>query len=357
MEPPTPTSKVVDPEGEWRAARSRDLLERHLPGVMLVVALGEALMALRNLLVLQHPANWIMAGCQLAVAVLALLSWSQLRRHDYGVDELQRHAAAGLALIGLLMPLEMALTGQGLLAANTALMIVVAGATLLSHRAFAAVTLLLIVGWALALTTQGAWAVGVADQATLMLVGTFVAVLVHWNRTVDRRALVRNAERALEAGLHDELTGLWNRRGGREVWSVLAAGAHEAGIPMWCIFLDVRGLKRVNDLISHEAGDRLLSGVACALGELSPPGVVAARWGGDEFCLFGAGDTPDAVELAHDVQARAQQMIGQIDQPWGITCGLAVGDADPGQDALWRLVSDADDDMYRRRSGPSGIVG
>lgn len=100
----------------------------------------------------------------------------------------------------------------------------------------------------------------------------------------------------------DELTGLRNRRGyfelARSRWAG-SSGAAAVG------FVDLDGLKVVNDSDGHEAGDRLLRRVATALqGSLRDTDVVA-RIGGDEFAVF----APDVAPA--ELQARLEQAIGR----------------------------------------------
>lgn len=343
-------SEVVDPEQTWREARQQDLLERHAPGAFLAVAVGEIIMAARNTAALPTPADRIMPPLQLLVAGLALSAWWRLRRGDVPPAEVQRWIGVGLLALGLLLPLEQALTGNGLLAANLGIMLAACGGVILSHRVFGAAALVLIVAWLLAATSRARWDIPLGQQATLLAVALVVAVFVHWNRTNDRSGLVNSLHGAMESGLRDELTGLWNRRGGREVWEVMAAGAVRDATRMWCVFLDVRGLKSVNDRLGHGAGDDLLKAISAALVATSPQHVIIARWGGDEFCLFGVGNPPNADALAQAARTQAAANLTVPDENWDLSPGVGARPADTSNDAFWELVEQADADMYRRRT-------
>jgi diguanylate cyclase (GGDEF)-like protein/PAS domain S-box-containing protein len=83
--------------------------------------------------------------------------------------------------------------------------------------------------------------------------------------------------------LRDELTGLYNRRGFREVATQhirLAARMHRAA---FVLFLDVDDMKEINDTYGHGAGDRALLAVAEAMRTTLRQADVVARIGGDEF--------------------------------------------------------------------------
>jgi len=85
-------------------------------------------------------------------------------------------------------------------------------------------------------------------------------------------------------GRTDELTGLLSRRGfADEVARVCAEPDSVAGA---VAFVDIDGLKAVNDLDGHAAGDRLILRVADALRAEVRPDDVVGRLGVDEFAVF-----------------------------------------------------------------------
>jgi diguanylate cyclase (GGDEF)-like protein len=103
--------------------------------------------------------------------------------------------------------------------------------------------------------------------------------------------LHRKRESALETvALRDELTGLYNRRG----WFVLAEHelerarrAHSARV---LLFVDLDGLKQVNDALGHREGDRAIADAANVLRAASRASDLVGRLGGDEFVLLLDGD-------------------------------------------------------------------
>lgn len=100
----------------------------------------------------------------------------------------------------------------------------------------------------------------------------------------------------------DDLTGLRNRRGyfelARRRW---AEGTGTAAVG----FVDLDGLKVVNDSDGHEAGDRLLRRVATALQASVRDTDVVARIGGDEFAVFCPDLSPD------ELHARLDRAVGR----------------------------------------------
>ena len=90
----------------------------------------------------------------------------------------------------------------------------------------------------------------------------------------------------LEAlALHDQLTGLANRRLLADRMSMAVAHARRNKTAMALMYLDLDGFKQVNDTLGHSAGDVLLQLVAKRLVETVREEDTVARTGGDEFIL------------------------------------------------------------------------
>ena len=103
---------------------------------------------------------------------------------------------------------------------------------------------------------------------------------------------------------------------------------------MWpSIFIDVDGLKRINDTEGHAAGDTLLADVVAAIRERLRAYDLVIRWGGDEFvCVL-----PDATrEEAERTLADIEQHVRDRTSGRSVSTGLAAledGDtaAEPGR--------------------------
>ncbi len=139
----------------------------------------------------------------------------------------------------------------------------------------------------------------------------------------------------------DTLTGLATRRVGQKRLDEL--DAQRTGYTV--AFIDLNGLKNVNDHYGHAAGDAYLVSFARAL-ENALPHRLIVRWGGDEFLAI-AEDTPSETatqklsdELA-SVQASAH--VGNTEMPVRFCYGLASWD--PGSSA-GTVLRRADDAMY-----------
>ena len=163
-----------------------------------------------------------------------------------------------------------------------------------------------------------------------------------------RQAVIPLAEanrRIEELALRDALTGLYNRHGLEVTAAQLVAQARREAATVFAVFVDVDGLKHVNDTHGHNIGDLVIQRTAEAVGANTRAADIACRWGGDEFLIVGVGEIPDADELA----SRIIDSIGTegIQGFWepSVTIGVA-GSATDGVD---EIVALADSRMYKRR--------
>lgn len=88
-----------------------------------------------------------------------------------------------------------------------------------------------------------------------------------------------------EISLHDPLTGVLNRRGlEKRAKSLLSSDAQGM---FFVIYVDLDGLKHINDTFGHAAGDEAIQVVADILRHCCRPDDIIARMGGDEFVCVG----------------------------------------------------------------------
>lgn len=102
------------------------------------------------------------------------------------------------------------------------------------------------------------------------------------------------------------------------------AGRHPN--PFSVIFLDIDRFKQVNDSFGHEAGDRILIGVAQLIGKQVRRTDVFARYGGEEFAiLMPQTDLEGACALAEKCRLALQENtfadVGKVTASFGVaTC-------------------------------------
>ncbi|EAR59775.1 sensor domain-containing diguanylate cyclase [Neptuniibacter caesariensis] len=93
----------------------------------------------------------------------------------------------------------------------------------------------------------------------------------------------------------DDLTGLYNRRGFMTVASHYTVLAKRSGLSLGLLYLDMDGLKEINDQQGHSAGDQALRTLATAIRSVIRENDVPARLSGDEFVILAVAR--DKIEL------------------------------------------------------------
>jgi diguanylate cyclase (GGDEF)-like protein len=160
----------------------------------------------------------------------------------------------------------------------------------------------------------------------------------------------RQAARYLSASYRDDTTGALNRRPGREQMQLLLDRARREASALTICFLDVDGLKQVNDSQGHDRGDALLAAVGTALRSSLRSYDLVVRYGGDEFVCALPGVTAQG---AAESLARAWVALDELFAGATVSAGCAeLGSTDTIDDVIRR----ADSDLYRGRLGrhPSG---
>ena len=163
-------------------------------------------------------------------------------------------------------------------------------------------------------------------------------------------ALAIRAESAglLERAATDELTGARTRILGLDEAAREVERARRKGAQLMVAFVDVDGLKQVNDTRGHQAGDALLQSVGKALRANLRPYDVIVRFGGDEFLCAMPDLSPREARARF---ARIAHTLAAIDIDYSISFGLAQ--AWPGE-GLTALIARADADLLRLRARKAG---
>jgi diguanylate cyclase (GGDEF)-like protein len=149
----------------------------------------------------------------------------------------------------------------------------------------------------------------------------------------------------------DSLIDLPNRRGFMRELERLIARVDRYGINAAMLFVDLDGLKMINDSFGHRAGDEALIQVANLLASGVRHSDVVARIGGDEFGILLESSDEDA---AHETASR---LINQIsgcefkhdgeELPLSVAIGVGMIDSLDTPDAI---MDRADEAMYRRKA-------
>lgn len=160
---------------------------------------------------------------------------------------------------------------------------------------------------------------------------------------------VRNAmlySEVEELAARDRLTGLYNRRLFEEQLEVAVARSLRTGEELSLLVVDVDGLKRINDLGGHPAGDDALCALAEALRTSTRATDVCCRLGGDEFAVILPASLSEA---ALAVAERAKDRLAELGRgQYSFSGGVArLVEAHSGAYDLYRA---ADIAAYRAKA-------
>ena len=165
----------------------------------------------------------------------------------------------------------------------------------------------------------------------------------------------RMEEEIRRMSFRDPLTELYNRRGFTTLAEQQLKAAARNKKPLCLLFLDVDDMKRINDTLGHEAGDKALVETADVLRKAFRESDIIARIGGDEFALLAA----DIKELNPEVfAARLQQHIDELNAKKSPKHKLAISWGTVLYDPqfpvpLNKLMSSADGLMYAQKKAKS----
>jgi len=158
---------------------------------------------------------------------------------------------------------------------------------------------------------------------------------------------------------HDSLTGLPNRRHGSARLEQAIHDARETATPLAVCLCDVDEFKQINDAHGHRAGDQVLQAVARCLETGIRRGDLAARWGGDEFCLLLPGTSArGAVVSVERIRRRLESLnfSGGDGNEYGVTGTFGIADLVSGMSSE-ALLEAADEALYcAKQQGRNRLV-
>lgn len=175
-------------------------------------------------------------------------------------------------------------------------------------------------------------------------------------RVRDRTAALESAnEEIRRLSITDEMTGLNNRRGFYLRAEQKLHGTRHLGSSCVLAFLDVDGLKRVNDELGHEVGDRLIKDVAQALRGMKEESDILARMGGDEFCVMVSETDSQTAPLKERLEAAFRTFNETNDRPYRLSASIGLARASAsGTATVDELLARADELMYvEKKASPN----
>jgi diguanylate cyclase (GGDEF)-like protein len=149
----------------------------------------------------------------------------------------------------------------------------------------------------------------------------------------------------------DELTGLYNRRGFFALSQQQLRLAERKLKDMMLFFIDLDGMKRINDTLGHREGDTALATVAALLRHTFRKSDIIGRMGGDEFAVLAIDATDDAGEgLTRRLHEFLDEINGLETRKYALSVSVGVAHYDPANpSSLDELIAAADTLMYENK--------
>ncbi|WP_133478614.1 diguanylate cyclase [Cognatilysobacter segetis] len=197
------------------------------------------------------------------------------------------------------------------------------------------------------------------QERTLLAAAKLLAMALQNHRIRERAR--QEAQALQKLVITDELTRLYNRRFLDEYLRVQLPLAERRGGGLAFVALDIDHFKRINDTYGHEAGDRVLAGIAGQLREASRSCDLPVRLGGEEFLVVIAEHEVDgAMTFAERLrEAIAALAFDDVVPDRGLRVTVSIGVAlfgVHGTDAV-TLMRASDEAMYAsKRSGRDRVT-
>ncbi len=169
--------------------------------------------------------------------------------------------------------------------------------------------------------------------------------------------LAEQARELEQLALVDDLSGLLNRRGLQLVGEQTLHTARRNGTGVVVLFLDLDGLKQINDTLGHSAGDEAIRALADLIRDVTRESDIAARIGGDEFAMLLFDD--DCAAAKHVVErivgaAAAARQARSLPFDLSVSVGSCrIDPRTPG--SVEELLAQADRSMYGEKFGGRAV--
>jgi diguanylate cyclase (GGDEF)-like protein len=165
-----------------------------------------------------------------------------------------------------------------------------------------------------------------------------------------------------ELSVNDELTGIYNKRGIREMGDKSFREAKREGNFISVIMIDIDYFKKYNDYYGHQSGDRCIIAVADTIKEsCKRPCDIVGRYGGEEFIVILSGTDYEGTIIVAD---RIRENIFNLKIPHeksetekyiSISAGIYT-EKPKKNDNIENFIEKADENLYRaKKSGRNRV--
>mgnify|MGYP001437820672 CR=1 FL=1 len=157
----------------------------------------------------------------------------------------------------------------------------------------------------------------------------------------------RTEEQIRLLAIVDTLTGLFNRRGFITLAEQQLKTAYRTEKKQLLFFIDLDGLKVINDTYGHDEGDHALQKTAMILKQTFRESDIIGRLGGDEFAVLVVDDDELQKNILKRLKERIKEESTVSDVSYKISMSIGVAEYDPSRPCkVEELMLEADRLMY-----------
>ena len=145
----------------------------------------------------------------------------------------------------------------------------------------------------------------------------------------------------------DPLCKIYNRNGFIMNADKIYKECIEEGSDIVVSFIDLDGLKLINDNYGHKEGDFAIVKTAEAISDCCSDDMVCARFGGDEFVAFGREDRHALMSFEERLNKKLGEINADVSKPYSIAASIGTIIAPAAEDLkIMDIIQMADDKMY-----------
>ncbi len=173
---------------------------------------------------------------------------------------------------------------------------------------------------------------------------------ITWRKHEESKNLTISIENRRHSMI-DALTNLYNRRGFMELAEQQLRVAAQMNHSVLVFFIDVDGLKRINDTYGHHEGDNMLVSLSQVLKGAFRESDLIARIGGDEFTVLTMNNVEDPHrEFLGRLDSIVENRNRKTDRERALSISVGISKFNfSDSDCISGLIERADKDMYERR--------
>ncbi|MDD6824764.1 MAG: diguanylate cyclase [Oscillospiraceae bacterium] len=169
---------------------------------------------------------------------------------------------------------------------------------------------------------------------------------------------IENSRNFENISKHDELTGLYNRRGYFDNASAIIHDPVNEGKSAIAVFADMDNLKVINDKFGHDDGDYALKSIAEILSRSFRTTDIIGRIGGDEFAVFAlVGCSENINQISNRIAETAEKFNESCTKPYFVNMSVGISPFICSKDIVLNdILEKADELLYNQKKNKKKVV-